>query len=79
MGIRRAKGKFLLVTLFGQLITHPRFSLTSALEREISEFCKSIKTKSLPRTDITHAIYVTRVLEAADKSIAQKGRLMLIE
>jgi predicted dehydrogenase len=52
----------------------PKLDNVEALSGMASDFLKSIETRNTPRSHVSIALTVVKVLEAADESLRQKGR-----
>jgi len=55
-------------------VSHPRYSEKSPLELELR--LRAVRTGITPLTDITHALNVVRILDAAERSIELDGKLV---
>lgn len=57
----------------------PRLDMTEALKRELEQFLACIDQNSLPVTDGHAGLRVVRILEAATRSLMQRGRIVELE
>lgn len=57
---------------------YPSYSSKTALEMELKEFLDVIEINKLPLTDIDHAVDVARIIDAAQRSIADDGKIIHI-
>ena len=57
----------------------PRLDVTEALKRELEQFVQCIETGSHPITDGHAGLRVVNTLEAATRSLAQRGRVIELE
>ena len=57
-------------------ISHPAYGKKSPLELELCAFLHTIKTGQPPVTDLSHALQVITILDAAERSIKRAGALM---
>jgi predicted dehydrogenase len=57
----------------------PKLDMTEALRRELEEFVRCIEHDARPTTDGHAGLRVVRILEAATRSLAQRGRIVELE
>jgi predicted dehydrogenase len=57
----------------------PKLDMTEALKRELDQFVECIEQNSRPITDGHAGLRVVRILEAASRSLAQRGRIIELE
>ncbi len=57
----------------------PQLDMTEALSLELRQFIKSVEQRTAPLTDGQAGLRVVRVLEAATRSLAQRGRVVELE
>ena len=57
----------------------PQLDISEALGRELREFVNCIETSARPQADGNAGLRVVRILEAATKSLAQRGRVIELE
>jgi len=56
----------------------PRLDVTEALRTEVAHFIQCIERDERPRTDGAAGLRVVELLEAADRSMQEQGRLVPI-
>ena len=57
----------------------PHLEITEALALELSEFVQCVETASTPLADGRAGLRVVRLLEAATRSLAQRGRVIELQ
>ncbi|MBX4911569.1 MULTISPECIES: Gfo/Idh/MocA family oxidoreductase [Rhizobium] len=57
----------------------PKLDMTEALKRELDQFVECIEQNSRPIADGQAGLRVVRILEAASRSLAQRGRIIELE
>jgi predicted dehydrogenase len=57
----------------------PQLDMTEALSLELKQFVTSIETQTTPLTDGQAGLRVVRILEAATRSIGERGRIVELE
>jgi predicted dehydrogenase len=57
----------------------PQLDMTEALSLELRQFVKHVEEKTTPLTDGQAGLRVVRVLEAATRSLAERGRVVELE
>ena len=57
----------------------PKLDMTEALKRELEQFVDCIEQNARPITDGLAGLRVVRILEAATRSLAQRGRIVELE
>src|SRR5262249_42494231 len=57
----------------------PQLDMTEALSLELRQFVKCIESRTKPLTDGHSGLHVVRILEAASRSLAQRGRVIEFE
>jgi predicted dehydrogenase len=71
-------GEFKLHYRFGD-IHSPRIQMTEPLKRVCSHFLESIQKGTTPQSDGRTGLRIVRVLEAAEESLAHRGRIQRIQ
>jgi UDP-N-acetylglucosamine 3-dehydrogenase len=59
-------------------LSYPEYAPDSPLTEELKAFIEMVRTKKKPKTDLESGIEVIKILEAAEKSIAEGGRIVKI-
>jgi predicted dehydrogenase len=75
-----AEKKVILLEGKGSRISFPAYSPQSALESELNEFTKLIKTGKPPITDLNHTLKIMSVLNSVEKSLKEinpKAKLLI--
>jgi predicted dehydrogenase len=57
----------------------PKLDMTEALSLELKQFVKSVEQRTAPLTDGRAGLRVVRILEAATRSLAERGRVIEFE
>lgn len=58
-------------------ISYPYYNKEDSLRRQLVEFINCIKAKKKPKTDLNHGTEVVKIIEAAEKSLREGGRIIL--
>jgi predicted dehydrogenase len=65
-------GEYRLTYRTGDIVS-PRIDAAEPLSRELSDFCRAIRTGSPPRSTAELGLEVIRIIEAVDESLARNG------